>query len=94
VCKGEPWWPRRTRAFADNAALGPLTNAAGQSLTVVATARRIMDHPTPTSSGEPDFTPEGANDRVRGLAGAMDPTGFYWLTETYMSRRKFAEAVD
>jgi hypothetical protein len=90
VCHGRPHWPRERRARADNAILGPLTNKAGQYLTGVIVERSLYGNPPPSNA----FAPEPANeeDRLRGLAVALDPTGFLWVLEQWMSKSTFPGA--
>lgn len=88
VCRQAPWWPKERRAKRDDAAFGALTNEAGEHLTVVATQRSLVDHPTPSNDRE--LMPIDDADRVRGISAALDPAGFYWLAETYLSRTKMA----
>jgi hypothetical protein len=90
VCRGQPYWPRERRARADEATLGPLANKTGQYLTGVIVERSLYGNPPPSNA----FAPEPANeeDRLRGLGVALDPTGFLWVLEQWMSKSTFPEA--
>ena len=85
VGDARPYWPNEARARRDNAVLGPLANEAGQFLTAVAAKRSVLAAPAPAAAvADP---PESPADGVRGLGGAVDERGFFWLLEQLMSRR-------
>ena len=83
VCPGKPFWPNEAEVRADNAALGPLRNEAGQYLTGVVYHRSVLRYPAPEGllAGYPD----GATDLVRGLGICVDQN-VLWICEQSLSR--------
>jgi hypothetical protein len=87
VCHATPYWPNKAQARLDNACLGPVANKAGQFLTAQTVHRSLDKDPSPTV---PD-APVGASgmpplhDRLRGMGAAVDPHGFLWVHEMWLS---------
>ena len=90
VCAREPFWPNETKARLDDAAFGPLRNAAGQYLTAVAHHRLVLRSPAP--EGLIRGYPEGADDLVRGLGLRVDQ-GVLWICELLLSKAQMITAA-
>jgi hypothetical protein len=90
VCAREPFWPNETKARLDDAAFGPLRNAAGQYLTAVAHHRSVLCSPSP--EGLIRGYPEGADDLVRGLGLRVDQ-GVLWICELLLSKAQMITAA-
>jgi len=90
VCAREPFWPNETKARFDEAAFGPLRNAAGQYLTAVAHHRSVLRSPSP--EGLIRGYPESAGDLVRGLGLRVDQ-GVLWVCEQLLSKAQLITAA-
>lgn len=87
VSEGRPYWKEEPKARRDNACLGPLQNPPTDLwLTGTVVQRFIPHYQHPVEALGP--RPVDRDDQVRGVAAAVDPTGFLWLIEHRMSKSK------
>lgn len=85
VSRSSPHWINEKAARADDACMGPLRNSrAGLWLTGTAVRRFVPHAPHPTSSLGP--RPKDRTDQLRGMAAAVDESGFLWMIEHRVSK--------
>jgi hypothetical protein len=89
LSKGRPYFHAEKEARAANALLGPLENNQREFLTGVIQQRDLARNPPPPRLMGPP--PEDAADRVRGFGGVIDPEGFLWIAEQWLSRKMLLE---
>jgi hypothetical protein len=89
LSKDAPYFHAEEQARAANALLGPLENNQREFLTGVIQQREVNRNPPPSDlMGPPPIDEE---DRVRGFGGVIDPTGFLWIAEQWLSRKTLLE---
>ncbi|MDH6679232.1 hypothetical protein M2284_003448 [Rhodococcus sp. LBL1] len=91
VSDGKPYWPDEELARAKNAGLGPVTNKAGQSLTVNISDAYLMEDPDPF--GYRALTDDELADSVRMVLAGPDETGLCWVCEKIAPRQRVKDGT-
>lgn len=91
----DPYWPNKEAIVREDAGLGPLVNAAGQSLTLV--GKRVK-HPHKRDPNHQPLTDEQIDDMerplVRWVSMKADDKGLLWITEKVGPPRLLDETDD
>lgn len=85
LSKDRPYVPHQKKAEEANAIFGPLVNTQGEYLTGLGNGCSLARNPTPSDLIGP--APEDDSDRVRGVGVSIDPSGFLWIREQWLSRK-------
>jgi len=88
-----PRFPLKKQLREERAIVGTLRNSAGQYLLGIS---RQLSMTQVQISAEPPTAPAPKNsgDAVRGIRGALDPSGFVWLEERELSRSWLQRSID
>lgn len=84
-----PYWGNEAKVRSRDAGMGPLENSAGQYLTAINYQVSATKEPDPfgdVRNGVP------LDECIRGIASAVDPSGFLWMSEKLMPRSQFSSA--